>query len=75
MKDVNNENALAFNKISLGEKNYKHFIGYLYDDYKFKPLHIMVLKRVRMEKIMIGKLNGCILRLKLMTYWKNITLF
>ena len=27
-----------------GEKNYKCFIGYLYDDYKVKPLYIMFPK-------------------------------
>ena len=26
------------------KKNYKYFIGYLYDDYKIKPLHIMLPK-------------------------------
>ena len=29
------------NKISFGERNYKYFIGYLYNDDKVKPLHIM----------------------------------
>ena len=33
-----------FNKISFGEKNYKCFIGYLYDNHKVKPLHIMLPK-------------------------------
>ena len=33
-----------FNKISPGDKNYKYFIGYLYDDYKVMPLHIMLPK-------------------------------
>ena len=28
-----------------GEKNYKYFIGYKDDDYKIKPLHIMLLKK------------------------------
>ena len=32
------------NKISFGEKNYKYFVGYLDDDYKIKPLHIMLPK-------------------------------
>ena len=26
------------------KKNYKYLIGYLYDDYKIKPLHIMLSK-------------------------------
>ena len=30
--------------ISSSEKNYKYFIGYLYNDYKVKPLHIMLPK-------------------------------
>ena len=29
-------------KFSSGEKNYNNFIGYLYSDYKVKPLHIML---------------------------------
>ena len=32
------------NKISSGEQNYKYFIGYLHDDYKFKPLGIIFPK-------------------------------
>ena len=27
-----------------GEKNYKYFIGYFYNNYKIKPLHIMLPK-------------------------------
>ena len=34
--DVDIVNALVFNKISFGEKNYKYFIGYLYDGYTIK---------------------------------------
>ena len=29
---------------SSGEKSYKYFIDNLYDGYKVKPLHIMLLK-------------------------------
>ena len=32
------------NKISFGEKNYNYFIGYLYNDHKVQPLHIMLPK-------------------------------
>ena len=28
----------------LVKKSYKYFVGYLYDDYKIKPLHIMIPK-------------------------------
>ena len=27
-----------------GEKNYKYFIGYLYNDHKVKPLHLVLPK-------------------------------
>ena len=43
-KNVDIKKALVSNKISFGEKNYKYFIGYLYNDHKVKPLHIMILK-------------------------------
>ena len=42
--DVDIEKVLVFNKISFGEKNYKYFIGYLYNDNKVKPLTIMLPK-------------------------------
>ena len=44
MRDVDIEKVLVSNKISFGEKNYKYFIGYLYNDNKVKPLHIMLPK-------------------------------
>ena len=37
LKDVDTEKVLVSNKISFGEKNYKYFIGYLYNDQKVKP--------------------------------------
>ena len=36
------DNVLVSNKISCGKNNYKYFIGYLYVNYKIKPLHIML---------------------------------
>ena len=42
LKDVDIEKVLVSNKISFGEKNYKYFIGYLYNDNKVKPFHIML---------------------------------
>ena len=42
--DVDIEKLLVSNKISFGEKNYKYFIGYLYDDNKVKPVNIMLPK-------------------------------
>ena len=40
------ENVFVCNQISSGEKkktNYKSIIGYLYDDYKVKPFHILLM--------------------------------
>ena len=44
LEEVDIEKVLVSNKISSNEKNYKYFIGYLYNDYKVKPLHIMLPK-------------------------------
>ena len=44
LKDGDNEKVLVSNKISSAQNNYKYFIGYLYNDNKVKPLHIMLLK-------------------------------
>ena len=44
LKDVDIEKVLVSNKISFGEKNYKYLIGYLFNDNKVKPLHIMLPK-------------------------------
>ena len=42
--NVDIEKVLVSNKISFGEKNCKYFIGYLYNDHKVKPLHIVLPK-------------------------------
>ena len=44
LKDVDTEKVLVSNKISFVEKDYKYFIGYLYNGNKVKPLHIMLPK-------------------------------
>ena len=44
LEDVDIEKILASNKILFGEKNYKYFIGYLYNDDRIKPLHMMLSK-------------------------------
>ena len=36
--------VLVSNKTLFGEKNYKYFIGYLYNDHKVKLLHIVLPK-------------------------------
>ena len=45
LKDVDIEKVLVSNKLSFGEKNYKYFIGYLYNDHKVKPIHIMLSEK------------------------------
>ena len=47
--------VLVCNKIFSGEINNKYFIGYLHNDHKVKPLHVMLLKQVLMEKVMMNK--------------------
>ena len=44
LKAVDIEGVLVSNKISFGEKNYKCFIGCLYNDHKVKPLYVMLPK-------------------------------
>ena len=44
LKDVDIENILVSSKISFCGKNYKYFIGHLYNDDKVMPLHIMLPK-------------------------------
>ena len=58
--DIDIERKLVSKKIYFGEKNYKYFIGYLHNDNKVKPSHIMLSKRSAYEKVMMDKLNGCI---------------
>ena len=36
------EKVLVSNKIFADEKNYKYFIGYLYNDHKVTPLHVLL---------------------------------
>ena len=42
-KDIDIERVLVSNKISFGEKSYKYFIGYLYNDHKVEPLNITLM--------------------------------
>ena len=49
-KDVEIERILVSNKMSFGEKKSKYFIGYLYNDHKVMPLHIMLPKTIAYVK-------------------------
>ena len=73
--DVDVEKVLVSNKIPFGEKNYKYFIGYLYNDYKVKPLHIMLPKTCTYVKSYDEQSKCMYFWLKMMTYYKNIILF
>ena len=42
--DVEIQKVLVSNKISFSEKNYKYFIGYLYNGNKVKPSNLMLPK-------------------------------
>ena len=58
--DVDIEKVLVSNKIYLSEKNYKFFIGYLYNGNKVKPLNIILPKTSGYVKSYDGQINGCI---------------
>ena len=53
--DVDIEKVVLSNKISFGEKNYKYFIGYLYNGNKVKPLNIMFPKTCTYVKSYYGQ--------------------
>ena len=48
--EVDIEKVLVSKKVYFGEKNCKYFIGYLYDNHKVKPLHIMLPKTSESKK-------------------------
>ena len=40
MRDFDIDKVLVSKRISFGERNYKYFIGYLYNNHKVQPLQI-----------------------------------
>ena len=44
LEDVDIKNVLVSNTIYSDEKSYKYFIDYFFDDYKVKPLNIILPK-------------------------------
>ena len=54
--------------ISLGEKNYKYFIGYLHNDNKVSQLHIMLPKTSTNVKSYDGETKWMYFLMKMMTY-------
>ena len=75
LKDVHIEKVFVSKKNSSGEKNYKYFIGYLHDDYKVKPLHIMLSKASPYVKSYDGKTKWAYSLIKDEDLLKNIILF
>ena len=57
MGDADIEKVLVSNNISFGAKNYKYFIGYLYNDNKVRLLHIMLPITSAYLKIYDGQTN------------------
>ena len=55
LKDEDIEKLFVSSKMSPGEKNYKYFIGYLHNDHKANPLHIMLPKISAYVKSYNGK--------------------
>ena len=53
-KDVDIEKLIVFTKIFLRKQNYKYLIGYLHNDDKVRPLHIMLTKK----NTYINRYNG-----------------
>ena len=67
LEDVDTERVLVSTKVSSGEKNFKYFIGYFYNDYKVKPLHI-VLKTSEYVKGYDGQTEWIYFLIEVMTY-------
>ena len=58
-KDVDIKKVWVSKKITSGQKKYKYFIGYLYNDHKVMPVHIILPKAGAYVKSYDGQ-NGCI---------------
>ena len=75
LKDVDIEKVLVSNKISFGEKNYKYFIGYLYNDCKVKPSNILLPKTSAYVKSYDGQTKWMYFLIENDDLLKNITIF
>ena len=75
LKDVDTEKVLGSKEISSSEKNYKHFIGYFYDDHKVKSLHIMLPKTSAYVKSYDGQTKWMYFLIEDDELLENITLF
>ena len=60
--------------VSSDEKNYKNFIVYKDDNYKFTPLHIMLLKTTTYVKRSNGKTKWINFLIKDDDHFKNMVM-
>ena len=67
------DNILISSNISCGDKNYEYFIDYMDDNYKFKPLFIMLPITSGYVKSYNDKTKGMIFLMKMVicqeTWW------
>ena len=68
LEDERIEKVWLSKKIFPSEKNYKYFIGYLYNDYKIKPLYIMFPKTSAYVKSYDEQTKWMHLKMKMITY-------
>ena len=69
------DKVLVSSKTSFGEKNYKYFIGYLYNDHKVKPLHMMLLKASNYVKSYDGQTKWMYFLIEDCDLLENLILF
>ena len=74
-KNVDMDKVLVSSKTSFGEKNYKYFIGYLYNDQKVKPLHMMLLKASNYVKSYDGQTKWMYFLIEDCDLLENLILF
>ena len=73
LRDVKTDNILIPTVISFGKRNCKYVIGYMDDDYKTKPLNILLPKTSTYVKSMMVKLNGCFILLFYDDTWNKVS--
>ena len=68
LTDIDIEKVLVTKRISFGGINHKYFIGYLYNDNKFSPLHIILPKISKYVKGYDEQFKWMFFSLKMMIY-------
>ena len=72
-KNVGFETVLVTKKICSGDKSYKYFIGHLSNNYKVKPLHVMLSETSAYVKRSDGQSKWIYVFIEDddLTYWKS----